>query len=80
MLASSMRGSRKFCQRGFHFFYLDQNSSISGPSFAFRRRTDRDDGPIALCFLGNPDQYCSETDINMHRIRVCISEYDIQAP
>ena len=40
------------------FFYLDQNSSISGPSFAFRRRTDRDDGPIALCFLGNPDQYC----------------------
>ena len=56
MLASSMGGPRKFCQRGstLFVFYLDQNSSTSRPSFAFRMRTDLDDGPIALCFLGNP--------------------------
>ena len=65
----SMRGSRKFCQRGSNFdnvfflcviflffFFLTRGGRIQVPLLAGHHR------PAGICdFLGDPDLYCSKT-------------------
>ena len=67
-----MRGSRNLCQgrSSFDIFLVDegredQNTSIGGPSSAFRWQADNgprlNAGLVACDFSGDLDQYCLET-------------------